>query len=95
RKRKPWEDRRFLKASVLVAPLGLVAIETGWIVTEVGRQPWIIRGVMRTRDAVTPVTGLEASFAMFSLLYLGLGVVVLLLLARYVRASDARDGGTP
>src|SRR5439155_14763256 len=47
----PW----FLRLVVLASPLGLIAIEAGWTVTEVGRQPWIVYGVMRTRDAVTPM----------------------------------------
>ena len=51
-------DRKFLRLLVVVSPLGLVAIEAGWMVTEVGRQPWIVYGVMRTRDAVTPMPGL-------------------------------------
>jgi cytochrome d ubiquinol oxidase subunit I len=56
-------------------------------VTEVGRQPWIIRGVMRTADAVTPMPGLVVPFVTFTLLYLVLGVVVLALLKRQVFAS--------
>jgi cytochrome d ubiquinol oxidase subunit I len=42
---------------VLASPLGLLAIEAGWTVTEVGRQPWIIQGVLRTAEAVTPMPG--------------------------------------
>src|SRR5207302_1182161 len=49
---------RFLAVVALSGPLGMVAIEAGWTVTEVGRQPWIVQGVMRTADAVTPVPGL-------------------------------------
>ena len=49
--------RPFLGAAVLAAPLGMIALEAGWVVTEVGRQPWIIRGVMRTAEAVTPHAG--------------------------------------
>ncbi len=48
---RPW----LLRALVLATPLGFIAIEAGWTVTEVGRQPWIIQGVMRTEEAVTPV----------------------------------------
>jgi cytochrome d ubiquinol oxidase subunit I len=78
------DDRRFLAAVTLVAPLGFVAIEAGWTVTETGRQPWIIQGVMRTADAVTPVPGLAVSFAMFTLLYLGLAATVVFLLWRQI-----------
>jgi cytochrome d ubiquinol oxidase subunit I len=67
---------------VLSAPLGFLALEAGWIVTEVGRQPWVIYGIMRTADAVTPAGGVGVSLAGFSLLYAGLGVTVVLLLRR-------------
>jgi cytochrome d ubiquinol oxidase subunit I len=63
----------------------LVALEAGWLVTEWGRQPWIVRGVMRTAEAVTPVPHLAAPFWTFTVLYLFLGVVVLFLLLRQVR----------
>ncbi len=65
-----------LRVLTLCAPLGLIAIEAGWVVTEVGRQPWIIHGVLRTREAVTPMPGLTYTFLSFTLLYLFLGVVV-------------------
>ena len=52
--------------------------------TEVGRQPWVIHGVMRTVDAVTPMPGLTVPFLVFSLLYAVLGVVVVSLLRRHV-----------
>ena len=70
----------FLRAVAACAPLGFIAIEAGWIVTEVGRQPWIIHGVLRTRDAVTPMPGLAYTLLGFTLLYLFLGVVVAWLL---------------
>jgi cytochrome bd ubiquinol oxidase subunit I len=84
RKRPPWTHRGYLSAATLMAPAGLIALEAGWIVTEVGRQPWIIFGMMRTRDAVTPIPGLGWHLAGFTFLYAALGVVVLLLLKRHV-----------
>jgi len=87
RKKKLAEQRRFLWAATLSAPLGLLAVETGWMVTEVGRQPWIIHGVMRTRDAVTPMPNLVVTLAFTCLLYLLLGVVVAVMLRRYVQRS--------
>ncbi|MGZ3390366.1 MAG: cytochrome ubiquinol oxidase subunit I, partial [Isosphaeraceae bacterium] len=57
----------------------------------VGRQPWIIQGVMRTADAVTPVPGLWVSLLVYSTLYVFLGLVVALLLARQFRASLRPD----
>src|SRR3712207_8617394 len=53
------DSKWFLRALVVAAPAGMIAIEAGWTVTEVGRQPWIIQGVMRTKDAVTPMPGLD------------------------------------
>jgi cytochrome d ubiquinol oxidase subunit I len=67
--------------------MGFIAIEAGWTVTEVGRQPWIIQGVMRTADAVTPMPMLLVPFVAFTLLYVLLGVVVVLLLYRQIAHS--------
>ncbi len=64
-----------------------MAIEAGWVVTEVGRQPWIIYGVMRTAEAVTPVPRLVIPFITFTLLYIFLAVITVWLLLRQVAAS--------
>ena len=80
RRRDVVADRRLLTLLAWLMPAGFVAVEAGWVVTEVGRQPWIIQGVMRTADAVTPMPGLAAPFALFTLLYLFLGAVVCWLL---------------
>ena len=85
------DDRRFLTALVLVAPLGFVAIEAGWTVTEVGRQPWIIQGVLRTAEAVTPMPGLVVPFAAFTALYIGLALVVAFLLRRQILKTGIGD----
>ncbi len=88
RHRAGWfSSRRFLVAVALSAPLGFIAIEAGWIVTEVGRQPWIIHGIMRTREAVTPMSGLIVPFLTFTLLYLLLGAMTVWLIWRQVIAS--------
>lgn len=76
---------------VLASPLGMVAIEAGWTVTEVGRQPWIIHKIMRTTEAVTPVGGLWVSMLSYSAIYLMLGVVVVLLLRMQFRTSPGAD----
>ncbi len=74
-------DNKFLLlALALGSPLGFIALEAGWIVTEVGRQPWTIYGVMRTADAVTPAADVQTTFFVFSALYLGLGIVLVMLL---------------
>jgi cytochrome bd ubiquinol oxidase subunit I len=83
-----WLDSKwFLRVLVATAPLGFIAIETGWTVTEVGRQPWIIYGVMRTSEAVTPMPGLIVPFITFTLLYIFLALVTVFLLLRQVAAS--------
>ena len=88
RKTKTWlESKWFLRLLVTAAPLGFIAIETGWVVTEVGRQPWIIQGVMRTSEAVTPMPGLVVPFITFTLLYILLAIVTVWLLLRQVAAS--------
>ncbi|MFL5264148.1 MAG: cytochrome ubiquinol oxidase subunit I [Anaeromyxobacteraceae bacterium] len=76
--------RRFLTAVAAAGPLGFVALEAGWLVTEWGRQPFTIRDVMRTADAVTPVRNLAVPFAGFMLLYVFLAVMVGLLLWRQI-----------
>jgi cytochrome d ubiquinol oxidase subunit I len=80
-------DRRLLVAIAVAAPMGFIAIEAGWTVTEVGRQPWIIYGVMRTADAVTPMPGLMYPFLVFTVLYCFLGVIVGWLLYRQILRS--------
>ena len=77
-------DRRLLRAIAFVTPMGFLAIEAGWTVTEVGRQPWIIHGVLRTADAVTPMPGLVVPFLIFTLLYLLLGAIVVYLLRQQI-----------
>ncbi len=76
-----------LRALALAAPMGFLAIEAGWTVTEVGRQPWIVYGVLRTAEAVTPMTGLVIPFLGFSLLYCFLGAIVVWLLYRQIIRS--------
>ncbi len=78
------DDRRFLTALVLAAPLGFIALEAGWTVTEVGRQPWIVQGILRTADAVTPMPGLVVPFVLFTTLYIFLAVAVVFLLWRQI-----------
>jgi cytochrome d ubiquinol oxidase subunit I len=80
------KDHRLLLALVAAAPLGFIALEAGWVVTEVGRQPWIIDHVMRTSDAVTPMPGLWIPMATFTLLYLMLAGVVWWAISRHIAA---------
>jgi len=89
RRRELTRHRWLLRALVLAAPMGFICTEAGWVVTEVGRQPWIIQGVMRTAEAVTPMPGLVVPFLVFTALYAGLGVVVAWLLYQQVLRSPA------
>jgi len=84
-------------ALMACAPLGFIAIEAGWIVTEVGRQPWIIYGVMRTADSVSPMPGLVVPFVSFSLIYVALAFFVTALMVRQFRlaAEVEAAGGVP
>lgn len=77
-------DRWLLLALMVIAPFGFLATEAGWFTTEVGRQPWIVFGVMRTRDAVSPMPGLVVPFVLITLLYCVLGVFVVWLLWRQI-----------
>jgi cytochrome d ubiquinol oxidase subunit I len=72
RKRDLPTTRWFLRAVAISGIAAVVALESGWIVTEVGRQPWIVEGFMRTSEAVTPAKGIWWVFAFTMLLYIGL-----------------------
>jgi cytochrome d ubiquinol oxidase subunit I len=87
RRRELTRHRWLLRALVLAAPMGFICTEAGWVVTEVGRQPWIIYGLMRTAEAVTPMPGLIVPFLVFTSLYAVLGAVVAWLLYRQVLRS--------
>lgn len=67
-------------------PLGFIAVEAGWTVTETGRQPWIIYGIMRTKDAVSPMPGLHYSFYVITTAYLLLSFIIVWLMKRQIQA---------
>lgn len=89
RRRDLAHQRWLMRAIALATPMGFIAVEAGWMVTELGRQPWVIYGVLRTRDAVTPMPGLIVPFLTFTLLYGFLGVIVCWLLYRQILRSPA------
>lgn len=91
KKRDLSADPRFLALATFAGPLGLLAVEAGWCVTEVGRQPWIIRGVLLVSEAVTPMPGLVWSLLMSIAVYVFLGSVVLVLLYRHVVSVPQND----
>jgi cytochrome bd ubiquinol oxidase subunit I len=85
------KDSRLLQALLCAAPLGFVAIEAGWVVTEVGRQPWVIYHIMRTTEAVTLMPGLWVPMLTFGLLYCLLAGVVTWALWRHIAATDVKE----
>ncbi|MFI5162685.1 MAG: cytochrome ubiquinol oxidase subunit I [Sphingobacteriales bacterium] len=85
-KKKKWFGKAwFLKLFSFATPIGFIAVEAGWTVTEVGRQPWIIQGVMRTADAVTPMPGIAYSFYIFTAVYISLSLLVVFMLYRQIK----------
>lgn len=85
-KKKSWQfERWFLWLFVISTPLGFIALEAGWTVTEVGRQPWIIYEIMLTKEAVTPIPGIVYSFIVFTAIYISLAAIVTFLLYRQIK----------
>ena len=89
RRRDLTVRRRFLWALAIAGPCGFIATEAGWMVTELGRQPWVIFGVLKTADAVTPMPGLVVPFTAITLLYCALAVIVGLVLHRQIVRSQS------
>jgi cytochrome d ubiquinol oxidase subunit I len=85
RKRLP-ESPWFYRALVLAGPMSVVALISGWVTTEVGRQPWVVYRVMRTSDAVTGAGGIPVGYATLALVYLGVALAVAWVLRRLARA---------
>jgi cytochrome bd ubiquinol oxidase subunit I len=97
RRRMP-ASRWFLRAAAASGVLAVIAMEAGWIVTEVGRQPWIVYGIMKVEDAATANTGVWITFILVLILYAGLGVTAILVLrgmSRRFRGSDADETDVP
>src|SRR5436309_14255049 len=94
RRRDFPQSRWFLRATAISGVASVVALECGWIVTEVGRQPWIVYNVMRTSDAVTQANGVWVTFTLVLVLYVALGatlIIALRTMSRRWRSSDAED----
>src|SRR3954471_8591873 len=89
RRRRLPESRWFYRGLVLAGPLSLVALIAGWVTTEVGRQPWVVYGVMLTRQAVTGASGIPVGYATRVAVYLLLGGAVVWVLRRLARAPLA------
>jgi len=80
----PW----FLRATAVSGVAAVVAMETGWITTEVGRQPFIVYGILRTADAVSPAPGIALGFFAVAAIYAVLTVLTVVVLRRLARSHD-------
>jgi cytochrome bd ubiquinol oxidase subunit I len=78
----PW----FFRAVIAAGPLSVIALIAGWVTTEVGRQPWVVYGVMRTEEAVTGAGGIPVGYAALVAVYSGLIAVTIWMLRRLARA---------
>ena len=85
RKRDIPQTKWFLRAVAISGVATIGALESGWIVTEVGRQPWIVYEVMRTEDAVTGSGGIWVTFGLVLALYAALGIAAILILRSMAR----------
>lgn len=91
-KRKDIQNYQwFLSLLPLMIPIPYIAIQAGWIVAEVGRQPWIVYNMLRTTDAVSPVASSQVSVSLFAfiIVYTLLGLVGIYLMARTARRGPA------
>jgi len=87
--RSPW----FYRAVVVAGPLSVIALIAGWVTTEVGRQPWVVYGHMRTEQAVTGASGIPVGYVTLVLVYAGLLVAVAWILRRLAQAPlDVQPG---
>jgi cytochrome d ubiquinol oxidase subunit I len=97
RKRDLPDTVWFLRAVAVSGVAAVLALESGWIVTEVGRQPWIVEGFMRTSEAVTPAQGIWWIFGFTMALYVGLfataGLILRALSRRWREGEPAEPGG--
>ena len=81
-------DNKFLKLIAVSTPLGFIAVEAGWIVTEVGRQPWIIYDILKTADSVTPMPGQIYHLLTFTIIYSILSIVTIWLMRRQIKTLN-------
>ena len=98
RKRRLHKARWFQWIAIVAIAFPYIAATAGWILTEMGRQPWIVQDLLKTSDAVSPnisTATVATSLGVFALLYLALGVVDFVLMRRYARVDPplAGEGG--
>jgi cytochrome d ubiquinol oxidase subunit I len=93
KRKDPGESPLLLRILPWIIPLPYIANEMGWTLAEVGRQPWIVYGLMRTKDAVSPIAASQVGTTLvaFILVYGLLGAVAFYLLVKYARKGPASD----
>jgi cytochrome d ubiquinol oxidase subunit I len=92
RRRDLPRHKLFLRLAVLAGFAASAALESGWVVTEVGRQPWVVYRLLRTADAVNPAPGLVAGLALVGATYVVLTVATIYVLRRMARSGRAAEG---
>lgn len=95
RRNRLEDSPKYLTLMLYSIPLPYIANNLGWTVTEVGRQPWIVYGLQRTADAVSPISGLQVaiSLAGFTLVYTVLGIIGFTLMAAIIRKGPEPAAG--
>jgi cytochrome d ubiquinol oxidase subunit I len=91
RRRRLPETPWFWRAAALAGAGAAFAVEAGWVTTEVGRQPWVVYGVLRTADAVNPAPGLRWGFYLVTAVYVVLTAITIVVLRRMTRSTPVPD----
>lgn len=86
-----YSNKWLLRGIILAAPLAMLTIEHGWIFSEVGRQPWILHGIMKTSEGATVSEHVDTMLIVFALLYIVLGLTAIRVLTRMFRNNKAED----
>jgi cytochrome d ubiquinol oxidase subunit I len=100
-RRRLYEWRWLHRLALAMGPAGFVAVIAGWVTTEVGRQPWVVYGLLRTRDAVSPiaapaVTGSLIAFVLVYFTVFAMGTwYILRLMAAAPHAGESRPAEAP
>ena len=84
-------SRWFLRIASAAGVASVITMEAGWVVSEVGRQPWIVYDLMKVEDAATANTGVWITFVLVTILYAGLGITTILILLKMSKRYRERD----
>ena len=97
RKGKLFEHRPFLRTLLIIHPLGFLAVETGWITTEAGRQPWLVYNLMRTADGISPIPpgNVVWSLSLFLVIFAAIGSIYSYFVMRMIRQGPDIESPIP